>query len=63
MDNLELNPELISLVPTPKAYKDMLLLIITDSGNSQDRVWAANELVRIQPALEKGDWIRGEEDE
>lgn len=46
------------ITPTPEEYAMILRVIIKSSVKPLDRLWAADELVRIQPALEKGDWIR-----
>ena len=46
----------IDVTPTPAAYAAMLKLIIKDSTSAADRSWAAEELVRIQPAVVAGKW-------
>lgn len=41
---------------SPAAYGHMLRTIIRDSSKLDDIEWAKTELVRIQPAIERGSW-------
>jgi hypothetical protein len=46
----------IDVTPSPAAYVRLLTEIITRSSSADDRAWAAEELVRIQPAVKAGRW-------
>lgn len=62
-------PKYIDVTPSPKAYANMLKVIIKDTTNEADRAWAADELERIAPALVTGEWasdaptLEGESDD
>lgn len=48
----------LDLTPSPAAYEKMLLTIIEDSSNEDDRQWAVTELQRVGPAIEAGTWSK-----
>ena len=43
----------VKLEPTPTEYARMLVLLVRDSENLEDRKWAGDELVRIVGDMEK----------
>lgn len=44
--------ETIDLTPSPEAYRKMLQVIIDNTTNAKDRVWAKAELARFKNVKE-----------
>lgn len=46
----------ISIKPTPQEYAQQLRFILMNSTLQENKEWAADELIRIAPALAAGKW-------
>lgn len=56
---IDAEPEVVDIRPTPDAYRAALKLIIRDGSSATDRAWATEELTRVADVKSWGSYHGG----